>query len=81
MLLDYTVDQRNEVYFAMFDHQVNDRMGYISTWGSSGFLQASYIDGEPDPDPFNSPIDTSSLENFLVLNEKVSYQIQGICPF
>ncbi|MDT3776141.1 hypothetical protein PJI16_01030 [Nitrospira sp. MA-1] len=72
--LDYTytnvnLDLRNEENFTGFYARVG------SPWGLGRFLQGSYIAGKPDPDPFNSTIDTSSLENFLILNGKISYQI------
>jgi outer membrane receptor for ferrienterochelin and colicin len=85
--LDYTytdvsVDPKNDSKFDRFYHQLNARLNYTPSFGLSVFLQASYIDGEPDSDPFDSTIGNDSHINFFLLNGKLSYEIwKGIKPF
>ncbi|MDH5699826.1 MAG: TonB-dependent receptor [Nitrospirota bacterium] len=87
LLMDYTylnvsVDTDNESHFDRFLHQFNANLQYQSNFGLGGFLQVSYIDGEPDAFPFNSTIGTNSLINFVLLNGKITYEIyKGIRPF
>lgn len=87
VLLDYTyqnvsVDTDNQPHFDRFLHQFNASLQYQSNFGLGGFLQVSYIEGEPDAFPFNSTIGTNSLINFVLLNGKITYELSpGIRPF
>ncbi len=85
--VDYTytdihVDTPNEPNFNRYVHQLNARVQYHAPWGLGAGLQLSYIDGEPDAFPSNSPIGVESRVNFLLLNGKISYQLwEGFRPF
>ena len=58
------------------------RLNYTPSFGLGLFLQASYIDGEPDSDTFDSTIGVDSHVNLFLLNGKLSYEIwKGINPF
>ena len=79
---DVSVDPKNDSKFDRFYHQLNMRLNYTPSFGLGFFLQASYIDGEPDSDTFDSTIGVDSHINLFLLNGKLSYEIwEGIKPF
>jgi len=87
LLIDYTymdikVEIKNEPHFDRFVHQFNAQLQYQSPFGLGGFLQMSYIDGEPNAFPEDSTIGTESFVNFFLMNGKITYElIKGIRPF
>lgn len=78
---DVNMGRRDKENFGRFYHQVNARIGYVLTWGLSGFLEGRILMQNPTQTHLAAHR-TPSLENFFLLNGKVSYQIhRGIRPF